>query len=106
MNKFPLYENLSKKIKKKDLTAKAKKEFIEYVKNINQEASELIYVLIRCYQQDKNVDINIKNTENKIVMNLDSFPIELKQILYNFIILNKNKLDEDKKIENNINSSI
>ena len=96
MSKYPLYERFSQKLKKKDIPVKAKKEFIEYVKSIDSDASEKIYVLIRCYQQDKGVIINMKHNENKLEMNFDTFPHELKQVLHNFMIEDKKKIEEEK----------
>ena len=114
---FPLYVNLIKNINKKDLNIKQKQEFMKFVKIIDKNGSELIYVLIRTYyknndQKDikiiENLPYNgiINKTNNKdyknITWNFNQFPNSLKQLLYKFVIMNfkKNNEEIDRKLEN------
>lgn len=99
MSNFPLYDNIINEVKtEEDLTTKQKDEFIKLVENVDENASELIYALIRVYQ--------LENSENKntftlpyngtfvndiIKFDLNELPNKLKQILYKFIVLNKTK---------------
>ena len=46
MPTFPLYDNLSKDIPKKDLTVTQKEDFVKKVENINQAGQDLIYALV------------------------------------------------------------
>jgi hypothetical protein len=111
MSLFPLYNNLIKDIPKKDLTTKQKDFIIKNIDNIDDNAKELVYVLIKFYSNNENKD----NTENlpykglkdnfdkntelyNITWNLLELPITLRQILYKFISLHmKQKEDEIKR---------
>ena len=106
MSNFPLYENLSKDILKKDLTVKQKEEFIKKIENIDTTGRDLMFALIQFYRLetgDENmmnipyngtsVD-NIKNTVN-LTWSLTDFPIKLRYILYKFIILHTNSMKEE-----------
>ena len=102
---LPLFDNLNKNIPKKDLTKKQKEEFIKNISKIDDNALELIYVLINFhykntegnftelpYNMSKNQNDNKLHT---ITINLDDLPISLRHILYKFILLNLKKNDED-----------
>jgi hypothetical protein len=99
MSNFPLYDNLINEIKtEEDLTTKQKDEFIKLVDNIDENASELIYALIRVYQlensENKNtftLPFNGTFINESIKFDLNELPNKLKQILYKFIVLNKTK---------------
>jgi hypothetical protein len=103
MNAFPLYENLIKNTKKKDLTIKQKEYFISKINNIDDEGKKMVYVLVYIYKINNNDDLNdgeeipyrgvkenVGELEN-ISWNFNNFPNKLKQMLHNFCILNENK---------------
>lgn len=107
MSKFPLYDSLSKDIKNKDLTSLQKKSFIQKISKIDKTGHELIYALIRMYQvenDDKNINFtlpyNATFVENDIHFDLEKFPNILKQILFKFLGIHINKMNEEKSIEN------
>jgi hypothetical protein len=99
MSNFPLYDNIINEIKtEEDLTTKQKDEFIKLVANVDENASELIYALIRVYQlensENKNtftLPFNGTFINDTIKFDLNELPNKLKQILYKFIVLNKTK---------------
>lgn len=101
VNKFPLYINLSKEIKsKRDLTIKQKEEFLNKIQNIDDEGSELMYTLIRFYYieetNDQLCEIPYNGILNKknIKFNLENFSYKLKHILYKFLIMHLEKMEE------------
>ena len=122
MNKFPLYDILSKKAENKDLKIAEKKDFLKKIEEV-ENVHELIYVLIRFYYIKENPDnrgktnddtcsseqcneINkytltpydsIFNDKNEITFKLNSLPNKLKQIIYKFLIIHFQKLDEEKE---------
>ena len=57
MSSFPLYDNLKKDIPKKDLTIKQKEELINSVLKMDNNAKEIIYVLIQYYNAEYNTNI-------------------------------------------------
>ena len=102
---LPLFDNLNKNIPKKDLTKKQKEELIKNINKIDDNALELIYVLIHFHY--KNIEgnfielpYNISKNQNDnklhtITIVLDDLPISLRHILFKFILLNLKKNDED-----------
>lgn len=106
MSKFPLYENLSKNISKKDLTITQKRTFIKRFEKIDHSGHELVYALIRTYQIENNEDnisftlpYNGKYVGTNINFDLDEFPNTLKQILFNFLQIHLEKMKEEQIIE-------
>jgi hypothetical protein len=110
MSSFPLYDNLKKDLVKKDLTAKQKQELLDNIIKLDNNTKEIIYVLIQYYSTDvdSNKDSNIipynaieKSTENKelfdISWSITDIPIPLRQMLYKFITLHKQKEEEVKR---------
>jgi hypothetical protein len=110
MSSFPLYDNLKKDLVKKDLTAKQKQELLDNIIKLDNNTKEIIYVLIQYYSidVDSNKDSNIipynaieKSTENKelfdISWSITDIPIPLRQMLYKFITLHKQKEEEVKR---------
>lgn len=103
MSHFPLYDNLLKDSKETNLTATQKKSFIKKMQNIDTSGHELIYALIKTYQID-NKEQNTSFTlpydgeyvDNNISFNLDKLPNKLKHILYKFINIHINKMEEEK----------
>jgi UTP:GlnB (protein PII) uridylyltransferase len=101
MSTFPLYDNLLSEVTSyEDLTTKQKDEFMKVIVSIDDNATELVYALIRVYQLENSDN---KNTftlpydgkyvdENKdIRFDLNELPNQLKQMLYNFLKLYKNR---------------
>jgi hypothetical protein len=106
MSKFPLYESLSKNILNTDLTQQQKKIFIKMFGKIDHSGQELVYALIRMYQMENNEDdtsfvlpYNGKYTGTDINFNLENFPNNLKQILFNFLHIHLEKMKEEQRIE-------
>ena len=108
MNSFPLYDNLKKDIIKKDLTMKQKEELCLNIKKLDNNAKEIIYVLIQYYSSDiDSTDGNIipynaekvesNKKESDITWSLSAIPIPLRQILYNFVNLHNKKQKEEIK---------
>ena len=106
MSNFPLYNNFSKGISKKDLTASQKGDFIKKIKTVDIFGSELLYALIKVYQleHDKNtIKLPYEGKRMKISMkfDLELFPKELKQILYKFLLSHVKKMQEDALMKEN-----
>lgn len=120
MSNFPLYDCLKKDIGPEmltqDLTSKQQNEFLILVKKINNNEynKEILYILICIHNQqtikeytrtpflgfiknerkNKNVQQNAPNKNSvlsTLSFNLDNFPVDLKQILYNFLLKTKKK---------------
>jgi hypothetical protein len=104
MSDFPLYISIKTNLPKKDLTQAEKNDFIKKVNELEQDAHELIYALIKSYYLDTEKDslsIPYKGQINKdkIDFNLLDFPPQLRQLLYKFVKMHKKKLKEDKEIK-------
>lgn len=90
---FPLYNSL-KKDEFDELTDIQKDEFIESVKNMNEDEYEKIYALIRAYHLDhdsyhQTLPYGGKSLKSGLKFDLDSIPSKLQNILYTFSKLNK-----------------
>lgn len=99
MNQFPLYDSLKQYITKKDLTVKEKTEFIEMVDKLDDEGYGLMYALIKCYQLENEKDTYVPYKANvqkdQIEFNLAELPNSLKRMLYKFLSLHLEKLQQD-----------
>lgn len=91
---FPLYNQLIKKVSSdKCLTDDDKLFFIDKVKQLQYNDHELIFALIRTYQVFKDGSTNAilpygsKYQKNGIKFDFDKFPLELQNILFEFICL-------------------
>lgn len=103
---FPLYDNLSSDVKSNDLTTPQKKKFINNISEMDENGIELIYTLIKFYQNDNNDSVDLipyngTYINNNITFDLDAFPTKLKQILYKFTNMHKKKLKDEMKIAKN-----
>lgn len=108
MTIFPLYDNLLKEvgIKKRDITIKQKKEFIEKIESsTDQNFFDTIYIIIRLFYIDETSDTiceipynginkryhiddnNGKTNGNDIDFDIEKLPIILRHIIYKFIIM-------------------
>jgi hypothetical protein len=113
MPTFPLYDNLSKDIPKKDLTVTQKEDFVKKVENINQAGQDLIYALVEYYrmEEDKDSDnkvVGYNGTKEEVGKNNTSitwtftdFPIKLRHILYKFVILHTTSMKEEEVRQSN-----
>lgn len=108
MSNFPLYDTLIKDAENEDLTTKEKNEFMEMIKVIDENGTELLYVLIMMYNLENNEDKTTykipyggKYVENDISFNLNDFPFQLKQMLYNFLKLHTKTMKESSSNEDN-----
>lgn len=105
MSQFPLYTTLITNLPKKDLTIAQKRDFVRKVTDLDQEAHELVYALIKCYAIEHNTGVsfslpyNGQLAKDRIEFDLLDFPIELRQLLYKFVTIHKKKLIEDIKIQ-------
>lgn len=102
MSEFPLYNSLIQNLSKRDLTVKQKEDFVSKVERIDKIGKELIYALIcthysRCKRKDNGVILyNGDITPKSIKFDLSNFPVELRQILYKFIVMHVKSMDEEK----------
>lgn len=112
MSNFPLYNSLVKDIPTKDLTVKQKEDFIDKIQNIDNTGRDLVYALIQFYRienGDVSCDIPYKGVSEKINKNTENlswtftdFPIKLRYILYKFIVLHVQNMEEEKARQDNI----
>lgn len=101
MSNFPLYDNMMKGIKNKDLTAKQKNDLIRKIDNIDEDGAKLVYALIRSFGINDNLKISSLPYDGErcdttsIGFDLEKFPNKLKQMLYKFNdVHDKSKHDE------------
>jgi len=107
MSNFPLYDSLNKDFPKKDLTVKEKEEFLNKIENIDDTGRDLVYTLIQVYRSQNEKDISVdvlpykgireeisKGKEN-VTWNFTDFPIKLRHILYKFIQMHTQSMEED-----------
>lgn len=102
MSNFPLYDNLSLDISNRDLNLKQKNEFMQKIKNIDDNGAELVYALIKVYQMENATDdstfilpYNGKYVKNDMKFDFNQLPTQLKQILYKFIVLHTESMKEE-----------
>ena len=101
MSNFPLYDDLLKKSTNDELTTKQKDEFMKIVKNIDSNGAELIYALIRTYQLENNEDKSTfklpyggKFVKDDMKFDFNELPNELKNILYQFVLIHLKTSEE------------
>lgn len=105
MSQFPLYTTLSSNLPKKDLTILQKNELIKKIASMTTEDHELIYMLIKSYYINNDsgdslsIPYNAQLSKDKIDFDLLEFPVGLKQLLFKFVTVHKNKLIEDEKFQ-------
>ena len=102
MSNLPLYEILFKETLNEDLTNKQKDEFMRLIKNIDQNGFEIVYALIRIFQLENNDDKSTfkipyggKFIKDDLNFNLNDLPLQLKQILYKFLLLHIKTMKEE-----------
>ena len=105
MSKFPLYNDLLNQVPNRDLTVVQKKSFLKKIQQIDQNGYELLYALIRTYDNENKTSSTgftipyggvYKN--NDIQFNLHNFPKELRHILYKFVNKHLSRMKEEKKL--------
>ena len=102
---FPLYTTLLSNLPQKDLTVVQKSGLVKKIANLDTEAHDLVFALIKCYFLEHNttdtfaIPYNGLLAKDRIDFDLLNFPIELRQLLYKFVTIHTKKLDEDKQIQ-------
>ena len=95
MTVFPLYDNMNKNIKNKDLTLKQKKNLITKFQTLNENDTEIVYMLIRTHEistegSEQLTSLPYQGTysdSTNILFDVENFPNELKQILHKFSLV-------------------
>ena len=102
MINLPLYDTLIKDLPEEEITIKQKDKFMKLIKDIDEYGSELIYVLIRLYQLENSDDKSTfklpyggKFVKDDLNFNLNDLPLQLKQILYKFLLLHIKTMKEE-----------
>lgn len=104
MSNFPLYTTLSNDLPKKDLTIKQKHDLIKSIGDFDVEASERFYALITTYYVENEKDRSGMSVpyNGKLGKTIDfdllKFPNGLRQLLYKFSTLHREKMAEDKEL--------
>ena len=105
---FPLYKSLSQDIPTSDLTAKQKTELLKLIKNIDNNGCERIYVLIKTHQIENSTDKNAlgipyqgKYVKTDLEFDLNELPNELRQILYKFVKIHTETMNEENDLNKN-----
>jgi hypothetical protein len=101
---IPLYDDLLKFVRRKDLKACEKNEFISEVKKFDKTGLELLYVLIKkdyiTHRADTEGSIlpykGVYTNKNDLKFSLADMPIRLRHILYNFMKKHRQKMEEEK----------
>jgi len=113
MSNFPLFDSLNKDLPKKDLTINEKEEFISKIQDIDNTGRDLVYALIQVYsiseENKNNFDElpykGIKEERTKGVQDLTwtftDLPIKLRHILYKFIKIHTQSVEEDQALRKN-----
>ena len=111
MNEFALYNTLSQNIPTKDLNPTQKTKLVNVIKDLDENATELVYALIKYHHLNdtKPSDIynhkktNVRAAKVDISWNLSDLPIKLRNILYKFVTLEEQRMKES---ENRINTQV
>lgn len=104
MSKFPLYVSLMQNIPKTDLTLLQKTNFVRKISELDQNAHELMYALIKSYYIDQEegdilcVPYSGQLTKSGIEFDLILLPAKLRQLLYRFIQREITRIEQDKEI--------
>ena len=83
---------MNKNIKNKDLTLRQKKDLINKFQNLNENDTEIVYMLIRTHEISTATPTTIPykgiySNSSDISFDFESFPNELKQILHKFSLV-------------------
>lgn len=92
MSNFPLYDNLVKDAKDEDLDSKEKKALVKNINKIDENGSELLYVLIKVYHINNEcehasytIPYDGKFVKKDLKFDLEKIPNKLKQIIQKFV---------------------
>jgi hypothetical protein len=104
MSEFPLYNSLKKGLPKKDLTVKQKEDFLSKVDIINTTGKELIYILICTHHNASSPDSqeemypygSDQTSSNEAEFDFAKFPLDLRQMLYKFVLMHVKNMEEEK----------
>ena len=114
MIKFPLFDSLNKDIPKKDLTIKEKEEFVSKIQDIDTAGKDLIYALIQIYHigngKEKCLDelpykgkkFSLCKGKEDLTWSFTDFPIPLRHILYKFIKIHTQSMEEEEERQKKI----
>lgn len=100
---LPLYQTLKKSEGTKDFSATERDQFITKIKSLDERGHELMYVLIRLYEQENESTIlefpyESKLSKSELKFSFDAIPVRLKHILNKFIDLHISKMDEENEM--------
>jgi hypothetical protein len=99
---FPLYDSLYRETenKEKDLTPTQKNNFMKKISDVDSTGMELIYVLIRSYQNNNTGESCIvKVTTDEVYVDLERMPIRLKHMIFTFIQKHLKTMEEELKLQ-------
>lgn len=111
---FPLFDSLNKDLPKKDLSINEKEEFINKIQDIDSTGRDLVYALIQFYsiseEKIENSDeLPYKGIKEKtakgihdLTWTFTDFPIKLRHILYKFIKIHTQSVEEDQELRKRI----
>lgn len=111
MTNLQVYDNLNINIPKKDLTVGEKNKLIELIPLLDQNATDIIYALIKHHNNNdkKKTEYKnkcVKNTNegtSTLSWNIKDLPIKLRHILYKFVCMEETRMKElDIRYENQI----
>jgi len=105
MSQFPLYTTLMAGLPDKDITLIQKKEFLRKLPDMELDAQEKVYALIKCYYlENENGDkLTIpyggQLNKDRIDFDLEKMPKKLKRLLHKFATVHSKKIMEDEEIK-------
>lgn len=92
---LPLFDNLYRETESNDLLVTHKATTIKNIKKIDLQGHEMVYVIIKLFEQKENVKVESKVVKNQLTFDLESMPNKLKQIIYKFTQLHLKKMEEE-----------
>ena len=103
----PLYQNLKSDLPHDDISQSDKEYLNTKIKELDKGGMEILYILIRMYELETTKSMAdlpygaklLPKAELKIA--LDSFPNQLKQLVYKFVQLHIEKTNVDNEISHN-----
>ena len=111
---FPLFDSLNKDLPKKDLSINEKEEFINKIQDIDSTGRDLVYALIQFYsiseeKIENSEELPYKGIKEKttkgihdLTWTFTDFPIKLRHILYKFIKIHTQSVEEDQELRKRI----
>ena len=105
MSQFPLYTTLMTGLENKDITLIQKNEFLRKVTDMDLDAQEKVYALVKCYYlENENGDkltipYDGQLGKDRIDFDLEKMPKKLKRLLYKFANVHSKKIMEDEEIK-------